>query len=150
MTFSAAFTSAYRRVFQDARTRVKELGAAYEESNKRLTAAGAVLKYKRQLEDLSRKQGKLSKAEKEALGEARARFEAAKKAAQAYGIEVGEAAEKHKKLTTAVGRMQREMRARQRRERAQGGLGVMRGRLLGVAVVDRQDEPLPGSPHTRG
>ena len=34
--------AAYRRAFLDAKTRLKNLGDAFEEANKRLTAAGAV------------------------------------------------------------------------------------------------------------
>ena len=135
MTVGATLGSAYRRVFQDAKTRLAELGRSYEESNKRLAAAGAVLKYKKQLDDLRGKQGQISSAEKKALGAAEKRFAAAKKAARQYGIEVGQAAEKHKKLTAEVGRMGREMRARQRMEGAAGGLRAMRGRLMGVAGV---------------
>ena len=135
VTVGATLRSAYHRVFKDAKTRLKELGATFEESNKRLTAAGAVLRYKRQLDDLRAKQGTLGEAQQKALAAAERRFAAAKKAARAHGIEVGQAAEKHKALTKAVGRMQREMRARQRMEDARGGLTAMRGRLLGVAGV---------------
>ena len=135
VTVGATLGPAYRRVFQDAKTRLAELGKSYEESNKRLAAAGAVLKYKRQLDDLRGKQGQIGEAEKKALAAAEKRFAAAKKAAQGYGIEVGQAVEKHKKLTAQVGRMGREMRARQRMEGAAGGLGAMRGRLMGVAGV---------------
>ena len=52
---------------------------------------------------------------------------------QQYGIEVGQEAEKHKKLAKAVGRMQTEMVRRQRMEDAKGGLTAARGRLVGVA-----------------
>ena len=124
MTVGATLGSAYRRVFKDAKTRLAELGKSYEESNKRLAAAGAVLKYKRQLDGLRSKQGQIGEAEKKALAAAEKRFAAAKKAAQQYGIEVGQAAEKHKKLTAEVDRMGREMRARRRMEDARGGLGA--------------------------
>ena len=135
MTVGATLTGAYRRVFQDAKTRLADLGKSYEQSNKRLAAAGAVLKYKKQLDDLRGKQGQIGAAEKKALAAAEKRFAAAKKAAQQYGIEVGQAAEKHKKLTAAVGRMGREKRALERKEGAAADLGAMRTRLLGVAGV---------------
>ena len=135
VTIGATVGAAYRRAFLDAKTRLKNLGDAFEEANKRLTAAGAVLKYKRELDDLRRKQGTLGEAEKKALAAAEKRFETAKRAAQQYGIEVGQAAAKHKELTKAVGRMQGEMAARQRMEGAKGGLTAMRGHLAATAGV---------------
>ena len=103
-------------MFQDAKTRLAELGKSYEQSNKRLAAAGAVLKYKKQLDDLRGKQGQIGDAEKKALAAAEKRFAAAKKAAKRYGIEVGNAAAEHRRLTAEVGRMGREKRALERKE----------------------------------
>ena len=129
VTVGATLTGAYRRVFQDAKTRLAELGKSYEQSNKRLAAAGAVLKYKKQLDDLRGKQGQIGDAEKKALAAAEKRFDAAKKAAKRYGIEVGNAAAEHRRLTAEVGRMGREKRALERKEGAAAGLGAMRARL---------------------
>ena len=42
VTIGATVGAAYRRAFLDAKTRLKNLGDAFEEANKRLTAAGAV------------------------------------------------------------------------------------------------------------
>lgn len=135
VTVGAILGQTYRKVFQDAKSRLKQIGQEHKETQKKLRAVGGLLKYQQEIDTLRAKQGKLTTAEKKALEAAQKRFKQAGKAAKSYGLEVGKAAEQHKKLVSRIGSLDRERRAIERKERAGGNLGAMRARLMGAAGV---------------
>ena len=59
ITIGATLGAAYNRVFKDAKTRLKELGDAHKQTNTELAAAGALLKYKRKLDDVRAEHAKV-------------------------------------------------------------------------------------------
>ena len=87
ITIGATLGAAYRSVFKDAKTQLKEIGEAHKKANTELAAAGAVLKYKRKLEDARREQAKVGTSADKMVAEAEKAFKKAREAAKKYGIE---------------------------------------------------------------
>ena len=135
ITIGAALGAAYNRVFKDAKTRLNELGDAHKKTNTELAAAGALLKYKRKLNDVRAKHAEVGASADKMVADAERAYAAAKKAAKKYGIEVGNVVERQEKLQKQLGKFERERQRIQRKEAAAGDLSAMRGRLLGVAGV---------------
>ena len=133
ITIGATLGAAYRSVFKDAKTQLKEIGDAHKKANTELAAAGAVLKYKRKLEDARREQAKVGTSADKMVADAKKAFKKAQEAAKKYGIEVGNAAEQHTKLQKKIQSFESRRKRLQRKEGAAGDLGAVRGRLLGIA-----------------
>ena len=91
VTIGATLGQTYRKVFQDAKSRLKDIGREHKETQKKFRAVGGVLKYQQEIDTLRAKQGKLTAAETKALAAAKKHFAQARKAAESYGLEVGDA-----------------------------------------------------------
>ena len=135
VTIGAILGQTYRKVFQDAKSRLQQIGQEHKETQKKLRAVGGLIKYQKEIDTLRAKQGDLTAAEKRALAAAQKRFQQAGKAAKSYGLEVGKAAEQHKKLVGRIGSLDRERRAIEGKERHGREMGALRGRLMGAAGV---------------
>ena len=135
ITIGATLGAAYNRIFKDAKTRLKELGDAHKKTNTELAAAGALLKYKRKLDDVGAHHAKVGASADKMLADAKKAYAGAEKAARKYGIEVGNVIGRQEKLHKQLGRIERERKRLQRKEGAGEGLRAIRGRVLGVAGV---------------
>ena len=135
VTIGATLGRTYRKVFQDAKSRLTDIGKEHKETQKKLRAVGGLLKYQKEIDTLRTKQGDLTAAEKKALAAAKKRFGQAEKAAKSYGIEVGDAIRQHKKLAGQMRKLDRERRAIERKEGAGQSLGALRTRLMAGAGV---------------
>ena len=133
ITIGATLGAAYNRVFKDAKTRLKELGDAHKKTNTELAAAGALLKYKRKLDDVRAHHAKVGASADKMVADAEKAYAAARKAAKKYGVEVGNVIERQGKLRKQLESIERERTRMGRKEGAADGLRAMRGRLLGVA-----------------
>ena len=133
ITIGATLRAAYRSVFKDAKTQLKEIGDAHKKANTELAAAGAVLKYKRKLEDARREQAKVGTSADKMVADATKAFKKAQESARKYGIEVGNAAAQHTKLQKKIESLERRRTRHQRKGGAAGDLGAVRGQLLGIA-----------------
>ena len=135
ITIGATLGAAYNRVFKDAKTRLKELGDAHKQTNTELAAAGALLKYKRKLDDVRAEHAKVGTSADKMLADAKKAYAGAEKAAKKYGIEVGNVTERQGTLQRKLEGIERTRKRLQRKESAAADLGAIRARLLGVAGV---------------
>ena len=126
VTIGAVLGQTYRKVFQDAKSRLKEIGKEHKETQKKLRAVGGVLKYQKEIDTLRAKQGELTAAESKALAAAKKHFAQARKAAESYGLEVGDAVKQHEQLAGRIKKLDRERRAIEGKERAAGNLRAVR------------------------
>ena len=68
ITIGATLGAAYRRVFTDATAQLKQLGESYQKTNRELLAAGALVKYKRELDAVKKKHAEVgSSADEQGL-----------------------------------------------------------------------------------
>ena len=68
ITIGATLGAAYRRVFTDATVQLKQLGESYQKTNRELLAAGALVKYKRELDAVKKKHAEVgSSADEQGL-----------------------------------------------------------------------------------
>ena len=128
----ATLGAAYRRVFQDARTQLKQLGESYQKTNRELAAADALVKYKRELDAVRKKHAEVGSSADKQLAAAKKAYATAEKAAAKYGIEVGNVVKKQGELQKKLKSIERQQTRLQRREGAAADLGSLRTRALGV------------------
>ena len=131
ITIGPTLGAAYNKVFKDAKIRLKELGDAHKKTNTELAAAGALLKYKRKLDDVRAHHAEVGASADKMLADAKKAYAGAEKAASKYGIEVGNVIERQE-LHKQIGRIERERKRLQRMEGAGEDLRAIRGRVLGV------------------
>ncbi|MYE52276.1 MAG: phage tail tape measure protein [Gammaproteobacteria bacterium] len=134
----AAVDSSFARGLQTAEQRTKSLGEAFERQNRQLRATGDVVRYGQRLRELRSSQQVLGRSSDELnrkVAEAERRYASAKADVKSYGLEVGRAADHHKRLTRELARTERGMRGGAPRRAAGGKLREMRGAALGVAGV---------------
>ena len=133
-----AMSASYTRTLATAEQKAKRLGDRWTETNKRLNAAGDVVRYRGELERLRGKQAGAAVSSRrldEGVKDLERRYREAKRELRAYGVQVGDAAR-------AQRRMQRELRATElaqrglnRRTRAGANLRRMRGAAVAGAGV---------------
>ncbi|MGR6871252.1 phage tail tape measure protein [Pseudomonas sp. HK3] len=131
----AAIGRSFFSTMESADKTVKRLGNAWSATDKKLTAANGVIKYKQQLEKLKKKQlivGTSSKRLNKGIADLEKRYKTAKRDAKAYGLSIAN-------ITTEQRRLQRELKKTEkaqaqfnRKQQAAQRLGQMKTRALGM------------------
>jgi len=119
-----------------AQRQINQLGKSLKETNKRLSSARAVTKYKSQLEELRQKQSTLGRSSDRldrGIAEVERRYREAKREAKSYGIEIGTVVREQKRLERQSAALARRQKATARASAAGGRLGSMRGTAIGLA-----------------
>ena len=130
--------ASFFRAFKTADQRLKGLSERQEQANRKLKAAGDVVKYGAAVERLTARQQRMGRSNARldrVLGDVTRRYKAATREARSYGIEVGQVAREQVRLQRelkATVRMQRGLRLQQQ---AGGFLRDIRGRALGAAAA---------------
>lgn len=132
ITIGATLGAAYRSVFKDAKTRLKELGDAYKKAHTKLAAGDALRKYKTQLDQAREKQRQVGGSADKMVAAAEQAYEKARKAAHKYGLEVGNVVKKQEELRREIARNERQQQRLHRKEGAAADLGAIRGRAMAV------------------
>lgn len=133
-----AVGSSFGRAFKTVDQRLKGLSERQEQVNRKLRAAGDVVKYGAAVERLTARQQRMGRSNARldrVLGDVTRRYKAATREARSYGIEVGQVAREQARLQRelkATVRMQRGLRLQQQ---AGGFLRDIRGRALGAAAA---------------
>ena len=137
VTIGARVGGAYRSAFRDAAGRLRKLGDAFKKTDRELAAAGGLIKYKRKLDEVKAHHAKVGRSADKMLADAKSAYAGARKAADKYGITVGNVVDRQKKLQAELRRTEARIDAQRkrldRREHAGGVLRSMRARMLGVA-----------------
>ena len=134
ITIGAALGSTFKSAFGAASRSSEELGASLKKAQLGAAASRDLLKYRKELDQLKRKQrdvGGGSRKLTRQIGDTTRKYKAAAREARQYGIRIGTAARQHREFTRtareaerALGRLNRQQRGRQ----ARAGL---RGKALG-------------------
>ncbi len=131
----AALSKSYSRTLTSAQQQSLRLGQQYQNTNKKLAATGAVIKYKKLLGELRSKQAALGSSSKRldsGIRDVERRYKDARHAAKGYGVEIGQVVREHGRLNRELKRTERVQKAQARQQAAAGRLGAMRGRMLGL------------------
>ena len=131
----AAVDNSFKRTLTAAGQQAERLGQQWESTNKKLRAAGDVIKYKNLLGELREKQttlGRSSERMERGIEDVERRYRAAKRSAKSYGIEIGQVAQAHKRLGLELQRTERQQRALQGRQAAGARLRGIAGLVAGA------------------
>ena len=126
----------YNRTLANVGDRSARLRKQLEATNARLKATGDVVRYRKVLETLRRKQadaGRTSDRLERGIRDVERRYREAKRAVKTYGIEVGRAAAEQKRLARAARATERALQRQERKRVAGGRLGQMRPLMGSVA-----------------
>ncbi len=148
----AAIGKSYFRAVETAEARSARLGRQWQETNKKLAATGAVIKYKTLLGRLREKQTALGRSSTrlgQGIHAVEARYQQAKRQAKSYGIEIGRVVQEHRRLTHALKETEMHQRALAGKQAAASRLGALRGRMLGLAGAAYGASRLIGSAMAR-
>lgn len=146
IVIDASLGSAFKSTFLSAEQRAEKLGQAMKKAQLGSAASRDVLKYRRALDQLKRKQaeaGGSSKTLARQISQAERRYKEAARTAKQYGVTIGNAARRQKEFARtakdaerALDRLNRQEKARQARSRLQGkavgllGAGYAVGRVV--------------------
>ena len=138
MTIAGAVGSSFVGAFKTADRRLEDLAGRQEKINKKLKAAGDVVKYGRAVERLTARQQSMGRSNARldrVLGEVTRRYKAATREARSYGIEVGQVAREQRRLQRDLKTTQRMQRGLRLRQQAGGFLREGRARMLGAGAA---------------
>lgn len=127
----ASFTSTFRTVDQ----RAAAVGQSLKSARLGASLSQDLLKYKRSLDQLKAQQartGDTSDAMTAKIAAAQAQFDKAARRAGKYGIEIGNAATKHRLMNQQIRESEREMRRLEAFQRNRAIRADMRGQALGM------------------
>ena len=131
-----AVSSSYYRSLGSADAQAKKLGERWKETNKRASAVGDLVRYRRALDGLRRKQGEVGASNTRVargIADLERRYREAKRQVKAYGIEVGDAARMHRRLQMELRATEHQQRGQRWRSAGAAGLGRVRGMAMGAA-----------------
>ncbi len=137
LRIGARVDSAYRRSVRDATGRLRQLGDTFKRTDQEFRVAGGLIKHQRKLAEVREHHRKVGASADKMLAEAKAAYAGASKAAQKYGINVGNVIDRQRDLQAELrrteARIATQKRRMDRRDHAGGVLRSMRARMLGVA-----------------
>ncbi len=131
IVIGASLGRGYFSVFDSAKKRAEQLGKAFADTNKKLSAANEVEKYRQQLIKLQAEQKKTGQGEKDIQKVSKA-LEKAEVIAQKYGVSLGNIAKQQRQLATESAKLGRTIQYRQKADDAKQALIESKGRLLGA------------------
>lgn len=134
----ASLGKSYFGALDTASAQAKKLGAAWTETDKKLKAAQAVVKYRQQLQELRDKQAVLGTSSTQlAAGIAKTEqlYRKAKSEAKSYGIAVLDAANQQKKLGAELAKIEKLQGRVAAKEQAGAKLMALRGKFLGASAA---------------
>lgn len=152
VVIGAALGKGYFKAFETAEQKSARLGKQWQETNSKLGATGAVIKYKNLLGQLRNKQAALGNSSKRletGIQEVERRYKDAKGAAKGYGVEIGQVVREHGRLNRELKRTERVQKAQANQQAAANRLGAMRGRMLGLLGAAYGASRLAGSAMAR-
>lgn len=132
----AALGKSYLSTFQSAEKRADKLGAALAENNRQMETTKAVIKYRKQLEELKAKQASLGRNSdrlNKGIAEVEKRYRKAKAAAKGYGYEIATIGKSQDKLIRQNRTLVRQQKAMQGKQAAGERLGSLKGAALAGA-----------------
>lgn len=138
IVIGAAFGKGYFSTFDRAEQKAAKLGRAMAETNRKLTAAQNVARYRTLLTELRAKQeaaGGASRRLAAGIADVERRYRQAKHEARAYGIAIGDVVREQRRLERESARLQRRLEHLGRAEAARRRLDAIKGRALGAAGV---------------
>ena len=138
MTIAGGVGSSFLGAFKTVEQRLESLASRQEKVNKKLKAAGDVVKYGGAVERLTARQQRLGRSNERldrVLGEVTRRYKAATREARSYGIEVGQAASAQQRLQREMKTIARQQRGLRLQQQAGGYLRELRTRALAAGAA---------------
>lgn len=135
----AALGKGYLSTFKSASSSANKLGATLAVNNKKLETTKAVIKYRKQLQDLKAKQATLGHSNKRmdrGIADLEKRYRKAKQAAKGYGYEINKIGATQTKLIRQNTQIIRQQKAMSGKQAAAGRLGSLKtGALAGAGAL---------------
>lgn len=134
----AALGNSYFKTLDTAAAQAKKLGTAWKETDSKLKAATAVVKYRQQLEELRAKQAQMGTSSERlnrGIEKTEQLYRKAKSEAKSYGIAVLDAANQQKKLGAELAKIEQQQSRLADKEQAGAKLMALRGRFLGASAA---------------
>ena len=138
MTIAGAVGSSFLGAIKTADRRMEDLTARQEKVNKKLKAAGDVVKYGGAVERLTARQQRLGRSNERldrVLGEVTRRYKTATREARSYGIEVGQVASAQQRLQRELKVVESRQRGLRLQQQAGGYLREIRARALAAGAA---------------
>lgn len=138
VVIGGALGNSYFRSLDTAAVQAKKLGTTWSETDKKLKAATAVVKYRQQLQELRAKQellGTSSKQLNSGIEKTEQLYRRAKSEAKSYGIAVLDAANQQRKLGAELARVEKLQGRLAARETAAVNLRALRGKFIGASAA---------------
>ncbi len=128
----------YFNTFDTAEQKATKLGAAFANNDKKLKAANGVIKYKRLLEDLRKKQeraGGTNTRLARGINEAEKRYKQAKKEAKGYGLAISSITKEQKKLAAESAKVLKIQTHLNKQQKAARKLGALKTKAVGAMAT---------------